>query len=262
LHKRFAQQFNSDVPLRRSILKEGIDQESLETARQKYSNIVRQQAKSQSNQTMELLEAHMHTQFPWAEIKSIHKQFLFLCDGSTEPKIPLPTFIKVVQHVFPKWTNDDFTAILFKVLDENKDNHLDFQELIYGLNILCKGQVRQKVFLIYKMCDPENKGFITKKHFSDFLELIYKMYFPDVDTRDEVKVYVDMIFEMVDQNSSLLTLNEFKEAVFIQPVIVKCFQLENTAPLSKVMIVPKMLNIVKETNGEGSPKTPRKVNDV
>eukprot|EP01121_Diplochlamys_sp_Union-15-3_P017934 TRINITY_DN6423_c0_g1_i1.p1 TRINITY_DN6423_c0_g1~~TRINITY_DN6423_c0_g1_i1.p1 ORF type:complete len:442 (+),score=56.48 TRINITY_DN6423_c0_g1_i1:247-1572(+) len=144
LNRQLMQIFIPEVALSRNVLVHGIDQKSLEDARIKYTKIVSQQAKNQSNQTMELLEAHMNTQFSWGEVKSIYKQFLYLSDSTTEtgdlPKISLSTFKPLIRHVFPKWTNDEFVSWLFKAMDENKDNNLDFRELITGLNTLCKGQ--------------------------------------------------------------------------------------------------------------------------
>jgi hypothetical protein len=67
---------------------------------------------------------------------------------------------------------------------------------------------------------------VDKFHLYEVLTSIYKL-FKQENSETEVSFFVEMIFKMADNDKdNLLNTHEFKEAVLLQPFIMKCFHLD------------------------------------
>jgi hypothetical protein len=80
-----------------------------------------------------------------SEIVSLRTQFTQL--NCCEDAMNVNIFDTVVRNAFPEWIGDDgyFIRNLFRALDTNKDNLIDFKDLVKGLSILCRGTFDEKI---------------------------------------------------------------------------------------------------------------------
>jgi len=127
-------------------------------------------------------------------------------------------------------------------LDEDQDMALDFKELVHGLSKLCRGNTREKLKFCFEVFDTNADGFVTRAELSKILSSIYNMLEnnnSNYDSSDEILFFVDMLFKSGDKDhDNLLSFKEFQEVALLQPLIIKCFNLDGIEhQFSKIKLV-------------------------
>ena len=71
--------------------------------------------------------------------------------------LSLENFKKVIKNVFPDWGEDEYFIVrLYQVMDETKDNMVDFKDLIQGISTLCRGTFEDKLQCIVNVDLADN----------------------------------------------------------------------------------------------------------
>jgi Ca2+-binding EF-hand superfamily protein len=162
------------------------------------------------------------------------------------------SFIMIIYQIFPEWKKKDdiFVSRLFRALDTNGNHHLHFKELVSGLSILCRGSLEERMDLCTQVFNRTGEG-ITKEDMQSLLCSIYRL-FDQEDCIHEVKFFVDMLFNMgssarqENEEGTVLDDKQFKSVLVMQPMIVKCFLLDQP----KTHISPIFHNTQKNNNNK------------
>lgn len=103
------------------------------------------------------------------------------------------------------------TERIFKFFDQNNDSLIDFEELVQGLSVLCKGTQEEKMQFAFKGYDLDGSGYITR----DELRLMFRAYFHlSIElVRDVVKAKEEEILANFDD-----TDNKPVSSVFNVPI--------------------------------------------
>eukprot|EP00742_Colponemidia_sp_Colp-10_P001313 GILJ01001415.1.p1 GENE.GILJ01001415.1~~GILJ01001415.1.p1 ORF type:complete len:220 (+),score=36.33 GILJ01001415.1:44-703(+) len=67
-----------------------------------------------------------------------------------------------------------FADRLFKVIDANRDNQVDFIEFCLGLSAILKGNFQDKIAFLFKMYDLDGKGVVTKDNIIELLGAFFR----------------------------------------------------------------------------------------
>jgi len=140
------------------------------------------------------------------------------------------TFTQIIRNVFPEWGKEDnqFLEELFLHGFGTNGGLIQFTSLVKGLSCLCKGTLEEKLNFCFKVFATNECDFIDKERLNWMLCSIYRM-FGQTDFLEEVAFFVDMIFEKVKSEGvdTKLGFVQFQELCLTQPLIRKCFQLDN-----------------------------------
>eukprot|EP01112_Ceratiomyxa_fruticulosa_P017911 TRINITY_DN5661_c0_g1_i3.p1 TRINITY_DN5661_c0_g1~~TRINITY_DN5661_c0_g1_i3.p1 ORF type:complete len:662 (-),score=132.18 TRINITY_DN5661_c0_g1_i3:62-2047(-) len=216
-----------------------------------------------------VLDLQDQSHFEQKELLELFEKFSLLCVDRKELKIENPEeapreivlssagileykqFIAIMCSVFPNSTSSDPEATFarfFTVFDTNNDNSVDFRELACGLSLFCKGSMDEKIALCFKIFDQNNDKMLQREELCQMLLALHRMHHEnDAGLVKEVKFFVDVLLKADTQNAGALSLEEFREAVFMHPFISKAFRVEQTPPpLRKAEKKPETLNNVEE----------------
>jgi len=129
---------------------------------------------------------------------------------------------------------------LFKALDQNNDNKLDFREMICGLSILAKGTLDEKLELLFKSFDVDNTGFITQTQLEALITSVSSQLDPEHPDKHSsmgsgvvgtdplgvrvvsVSTFVEQVFAHLCITTGRLSLDQFRQAVIAEPRLIEC----------------------------------------
>lgn len=136
------------------------------------------------------------THFEQVEIDALFSQFRALATVTDKGTgIDLGTF---EQCLGPLGLQSNLvTQRIFKFFDQNDDNMIDFEELVRGLSILCKGTQEEKMKFAFMGYDLDGSGYITR----DELRQMFRAYFHlSIElVRDVVKAKEEEIMANFDE---------------------------------------------------------------
>jgi Ca2+-binding EF-hand superfamily protein len=195
---------------------------------------LREQYKVQINKEMKekrmtflLEELARNTHFTSEELNQLSSQYEQL-DPTADFGINMEAFTRLYLYLFQDRREDkQFIQQMFKAFDTNSDNLIDFKELVYGLSILLRGTVEEKLQLCFKVFDLTAAGSVNYQTMTEMLSSVYNLFCQE-DCSNEVTFFVDMIFQAAQvPKETTLTYEQFKEGVAMQPFIMKCFNLDS-----------------------------------
>ncbi|RCH97081.1 hypothetical protein CU097_010177 [Rhizopus azygosporus] len=117
-------------------------------------------------------ELQNSSHFDQIELEALYEQFKTLSTVDTEEGgIDRETF---EQCLGPLGLEKNLiTERIFTFFDQDNDGIISFPEIVYGLSILCKGNLDEKIEYAFKGYDLDNDGYISR----DELYRMYKSYF-------------------------------------------------------------------------------------
>ncbi|PRP83163.1 hypothetical protein PROFUN_09591 [Planoprotostelium fungivorum] len=203
-----------------------LDNQKISKLREKYRADIELDTKTRQ-WMVEHSDLEKNTNFGVDTILDLRSQWMTL--HTIHDCITEDIFVMLLRRIFPEWGGSGtFLSKLFKLMDRNGNHHLEFRDLIFGLSTLCKGTEEERLALFFKTFDVENKGAIGPEDLREGLLNIYHVMDTDGQEDDEVEEQiqfsVEMIFQVADENKDgLLDLREFMEAAPMQPIMSKCF---------------------------------------
>jgi len=187
--------------------------------REKHHQILQEQANKR-----DILRIQKQTHFNAEEIEALRGEFSKY--AKNESCVTKEKFYELIARLLPFGKNTDFADDLFKVFDKSGDGLIDFREFSIGLSIFTKGSMDEKLEMCFKVFDENGDGYIQPEEFSKILDALYRTAYPGEDNAKFVKSFVQFAFRELDVNhDGKFSLEEFKEIVFKQPVIMQCFRL-------------------------------------
>jgi len=190
--------------------------------------------------TLQMIELRRLTRFTLNELAGLYVQFLKLDPMLQEFGIHKDIFKMVIANVFPSWRppDDHFVRRLFDAFDEDRDSLLDFKELMCGLSAVCRGPIKRKLHVCWRMFNATNAPAITWKEIRPLLFSIYKT----VDTLPEKEIWRDVDFfsnhflKDGKTEEDDICPTEFNEFALLQPAIVKCFHMNQPNYLTTISL--------------------------
>ncbi|TPX53871.1 hypothetical protein PhCBS80983_g06116 [Powellomyces hirtus] len=143
------------------------------------------------------VELQKKSHFDVVELDAFHEQFLSL-SNIEEGGIDRETF----EHCLGPLGVEKNLIVerIFKFFDRNSDDIIDFEELVMGLSVLCKGGLDERMKWAFKGYDLNEDGFISR----DELHRMFKAYFHlSMElVRDVVKTMEEGMMESFDDEAA------------------------------------------------------------
>jgi len=88
--------------------------------------------------------------------------------GRTSEKLHQKDFDKLLQKVHaafphPGLAESGFRTSLFQLFDRDNNKELDFDEVLTGLSVLCKGDIKEKAGLVFDCFDSNRDGNLSRE---------------------------------------------------------------------------------------------------
>lgn len=69
---------------------------------------------------------------------------------------------------------DNAIYSLYEIFDPNNIQMIDYIDLCIGMSLLCKGNLLDKINLIFKILDTNDQGYITKEYIDNYINIILR----------------------------------------------------------------------------------------
>jgi len=192
----------------------------------------------------DLMQASRQTKFNSVELSQIHALLLRFSPTRSEHgsiSVGAEGFQHILSHMVPGIAQSPAISRLFKALDQNNDNKLDFREMICGLSILAKGSLDEKLELLFRSFDVDNTGFITRAQLESLITSVSSQMDHGADKHSSevgvvgldplggrvvsVSEFVGQIFAQLNITSGRLSLEQFHQAVVAEPRLIECLMI-------------------------------------
>jgi len=165
-------------------------------------------------------------------------------------------FQNIMSHFVPSIAQSPAMHRLFKALDQNHDNKLDFREMIVGLSILAKGTLDEKLELLFKSFDVDNTGYITQAQLESLITSVSAQMDPEHPERYSsmgggvvgtdplgvkvvpVNVFVSQVFAHLCITTGRLSLDQFRQAVIAEPRLIQCLMIGSEQEEASLAVPP------------------------
>lgn len=195
----------------------------------------------------DLMQAARQTKFTSIELSEIHAM-LFKSSATSRSdrgsiSVGTEGFQNILSHMVPSIAQSPAIHRLFKALDQNNDNKLDFREMICGLSILAKGTLNEKLELLFRSFDVDNAGYITQAQLEALITSVSSQMDPDHPEKHmsmgggvvgtdplggrvvSVAQFVAQVFAHLHVEDGRLSLDQFRQAVIAEPRLIECLML-------------------------------------
>jgi Ca2+-binding EF-hand superfamily protein len=192
----------------------------------------------------DLMQAARQTKFSSIELSEIHTM-LFKSSATRRSdrgsiSVGMEGFQNILTHMIPGIAQSPAIHRLFKALDQNNDNKLDFREMICGLSILAKGTLDEKLELLFKSFDVDSTGFITQAQLEALITSVSAQLDPECPDKHSsmgsgvvgtdplgvrvvpVSTFVSQVFAHLCITTGKLSLDQFRQAVIAEPRLIEC----------------------------------------
>jgi len=181
---------------------------------------------------LRLMELERVTHFNVDELKSMWCEYIFIDQYLQYGTVGMDydVFSRVMSATFSEWGgihDQQLLRRLFRIIDTNTDEYVDFPELTKWLSILCRGSCEEKLKLSFHLFDVMDKGSISRDSYRRMLVSVYSMFYGN-NFFKQITYFVEKNFEDVGgKGKDALSMDEFKETVALQPEIMKTFRALN-----------------------------------
>lgn len=149
------------------------------------------------------IEPLIKMRFDRQEIFDWYRSFTEKCstnektDRHASPSIDKSTFINYFQQLHPNGNIENLIEKLFLCFDSNRDGKIDFIEFMNTVAVLRRGDLAEKLCLIFSLIDSNQRGFIDRVKFIEVIEAIYQA--KGLDYKDVYNGLLRKIDEFIDK---------------------------------------------------------------
>jgi len=195
----------------------------------------------------DLMQAGRQTKFSSLELSQIHAMLFRSTAISRSERGSISVgsegFQHILSHMVPGIAQSPAMLRLFKALDVDNDNKLDFREMTVGLSILAKGTLDEKLELLFRSFDVDNTGYITQAQLESLITSVSSQMDPENPDRYStmgsgvvgtdplgsrvvsVDVFVSQVFAQLCNTTGRLSLEQFRQAVITEPRLIQCLMI-------------------------------------
>ena len=137
-------------------------------------------ASQQHQLTENQIEQLLKTRFNRAEILDWHRAFVNQCKSEKNHFVNLPAqidkrlFIDYFNQLHPNGDVTHLTEAFFRTYDINRDSNIDFMEFMHAVSIIRRGDLTEKLSLIFSLLDSDQEGVIDRFKLVKMMEALYQ----------------------------------------------------------------------------------------
>lgn len=140
-----------------------------------------------------------HTHFKIHEIKSLQEEYRKFLTGN-DKGINKPQFKKIIYSLVPSEKGGVLEIIdfekMFDVFDLDGTGDLDFKEFLFGVSMLTRGNLAEKVEFAFQVFDQEGKGSLDPESYKKFVSsMVHASIFLNTYDADNFKATLVSIEE-------------------------------------------------------------------
>ncbi|XP_006824229.2 Kv channel-interacting protein 4-like [Saccoglossus kowalevskii] len=126
------------------------------------------------------------------------------------------TFKEIYAQFFPQGDASLYAHYVFNTFDTDKNGSISFEEFVFGLSILSRGTLHEKLDWAFKLYDINQDGHITREEMCDIVHAIYEMMGKYAEAKGEEltpKEHAEKVFQKMDLNKDgVITIDEFMDS--------------------------------------------------
>lgn len=134
-------------------------------------------------------------------------------------------FDNIFNSWFPFGDPEKLSKYIFSKFDNNNDQVVDFKEFILVLSLLGRGNLQDKIRLIFNMHDMDEDGYIGRAELEYVIQL-QRLALGDLSCGSDNRA--QLLFDRFDtDNDARLSFQEFQNAVSKDEYLLRAFNLYN-----------------------------------
>eukprot|EP00300_Choanocystis_sp_HF-7_P013017 c18122_g1_i2.p1 GENE.c18122_g1_i2~~c18122_g1_i2.p1 ORF type:complete len:744 (+),score=188.20 c18122_g1_i2:364-2595(+) len=160
---------------------------------------------------------------PSDEVQELRRSSLMEYRG-----MDLPQFVPFMQKLNPGFT-EDLCKRLFSAFDMNQDGVIDLQEMIIcSVVVTAEGTTDDRIEMCFRGFDSNKNGLIDRSELVQFFCFMCSLVFGNADRRYAQMLSLSALQALGLDQCSSLTLEQFKQVVYAQPVLRGSLDLAQT----------------------------------
>ncbi|XP_015233176.1 Kv channel-interacting protein 2 isoform X1 [Cyprinodon tularosa] len=175
-------------------------------------------------ESMDKLEEQ--TKFTKKELQVLYRGFKNECPSGV---VNEENFKNIYSQFFPQGDSSMYAHFLFEAFDTNKNGSVSFEDFVFGLSIILRGTINDRLNWAFNLYDLNKDGCITKEEMLDIMKSIYDMmgkYTYPTMMDDAPREHVESFFQKMDQNrDGVVTIDEFIDSCKKDENIMQSMQL-------------------------------------
>lgn len=141
-------------------------------------------------------------------------------------------FKDIYASFFPQGDASLYAHYVFKLIDQEHNGTINFQDFVIGLSTISRGTDLEKLQWTFNLYDINGDGKITKEEMYEITTAIYLMLGqftePTVE-EDTSKDHADRVFQKLDlNNDGIVTFDEFADICLRDDNLIKSMNLLDT----------------------------------
>uniref|UniRef100_A0A8C5BXY3 EF-hand domain-containing protein n=1 Tax=Gadus morhua TaxID=8049 RepID=A0A8C5BXY3_GADMO len=166
------------------------------------------------------------TKFTKKELQVLYRGFKNECPSGV---VNEENFKTIYSQFFPQGDSSMYAHFLFEAFDTDKNGSVSFEDFVFGLSIILRGTINDRLNWAFNLYDLNKDGCITKEEMLDIMKSIYDMMgkctYPNM--QDEApREHVENFFQKMDRNKDgVVTIEEFIESCQKDENIMQSMQL-------------------------------------
>ncbi|TWW78865.1 Kv channel-interacting protein 4 [Takifugu flavidus] len=166
------------------------------------------------------------TKFTKKELQVLYRGFKNECPSGV---VNEENFKTIYSQFFPQGDSSMYAHFLFEAFDTDKNGSVSFEDFVFGLSIILRGTVNDRLNWAFNLYDLNKDGCITKEEMLDIMKSIYDMMgkytYPTMQD-DAPREHVESFFQKMDRNKDgVVTIDEFIESCKKDENIMQSMQL-------------------------------------
>uniref|UniRef100_A0A8C6SX27 Potassium voltage-gated channel interacting protein 2 n=1 Tax=Neogobius melanostomus TaxID=47308 RepID=A0A8C6SX27_9GOBI len=167
------------------------------------------------------------TKFTKKELQVLYRGFKNECPSGV---VNEENFQNIYSQFFPQGDSSMYAHFLFEAFDTNKNGSVSFEDFVFGLSIILRGTVNDRLNWAFNLYDLNKDGCITKEEMLDIMKSIYDMMGKYTYPRCRTMHRENMWKKMDRNKDGVVTIDEFIES---------CKKVETTIIIIIIIIIVK-----------------------
>ncbi|KAM6916639.1 A-type potassium channel modulatory protein KCNIP2 isoform 2-T2 [Xenentodon cancila] len=112
------------------------------------------------------------TKFTKKELQVLYRGFKNECPSGV---VNEENFKNIYSQFFPQGDSSMYAHFLFEAFDTNQNGSVSFEDFVFGLSIILRGTINDRLNWAFNLYDLNKDGCITKEEMLDIMKSIYDM---------------------------------------------------------------------------------------
>ncbi|CAF0923022.1 unnamed protein product [Adineta ricciae] len=148
--------------------------------------------------TDEQIKQLLQTRFNRSEILDWYRAFVKNCGNNRSfltSSLNKTLFIDYFNQLHPNGNVTRLTETFFRTYDMNNDGRIDFMEFMHAVSIIRRGDLTEKLSLIFSLLDSDQQGYIDRLKLVNIMEALYDV--KGIDYNDSYNVLLRKVDNLI-----------------------------------------------------------------